>query len=134
MPVTVRFPPIVTLSGSPTVISLFDTAVSISLVVPLTVRVSPVLKVSLEPLSAANVKLVEIVLVLTAVTNPFALTVIAGITVAEPNEPTFELTVSNVRDIVVLPRLVMVAEPSTSPSMVIVGSLTLKSSVPSPSS
>ena len=39
-------------------------------------EVSPVLKVSLEPLSAESVKLVEMLLVLTAVTNPFALTVI----------------------------------------------------------
>ena len=116
------------------VMALFDTAVSISLVVPLKVSVSPVLKVSLEPLSADNVKLVAMELVLTAVTNPFALTVRAGIAVAEPKEPTLELTVSRVEVIVVFPRLVIVADPLISPSIVMVGSFTLKSSVPSPSS
>ena len=70
----------------------------------------------------------------TAVTKPLAFTVMAGMAVALPKEPTLELTVSRVVVIETLPRLVMVALPSMSPAMVIVGSLTLKSKVPSPSS
>ena len=57
MPDTVRFPEIVTLVGSPIVILLFETAVSISFVVPSNVKVSvPTVTVSFDPLSAAIVK------------------------------------------------------------------------------
>ena len=57
VPDTLRFPDITTLVGSPIVILLSDTAVSISLVVPSKVRVSvPTATVSFEPLSAATVK------------------------------------------------------------------------------
>ena len=133
-PVTVRSLPMVTSSGRAKVIALLLTVVVISLDVPVNVSVSPVLNVSLEPLSAASVKLVAILFVVTAVTRPLAFTVMAGMAVALPKEPTLEFTVSRVVVIVVLPRLVMVALPSTSPSIVIVGSLTLKSKVPSPSS
>ena len=58
VPATVKFPEIVTFVGSPILILLFDTVVSISFAVPSKVRVSPVLKVSFDPLSAASVKLV----------------------------------------------------------------------------
>ena len=84
-------------------------------------------------LPSLRVKLVCIAEVLTAVIRPLAFTVIAGIAVALPNEPTLELTVSRATLIVVSPRLVIVAEPSTSPAIVIVGSATSKSIVPSES-
>ena len=42
VPFTVRFPAIVTLSGSPTVIVLFETEVLISFAVPIILRVSAV--------------------------------------------------------------------------------------------
>ena len=51
---------------------------------------------SLEPESAPTVKAVVIEAVVTAVTRPLALTVMTGIAVEEPAEPTFELTVANV--------------------------------------
>ena len=55
-PLTVRFPEIVTLAGSPILILLSDTVVSISFAVPSKVRVSvPTATVSFEPLSAAIV-------------------------------------------------------------------------------
>ena len=44
-----------------------------------------------------------IVAVETAVTSPLALTVIIGTKVADPNEPTFELTVANVAFVIAVP-------------------------------
>ena len=108
------------------VIVLLLTAVAIG-AVPVKVKVSvPRATESAVPVFAATVKVVEIASVVTAVTKPFPLTVITGIAVDEPKDPVFELTVSNVTLIVVLPRFVISAEPSTSPAIVIVGSLTLK--------
>ena len=56
VPDTVKFPEIVTLVGSPILILLLDTVVSISFAVPSKVRVSvPTVTVSFDPLSAAIV-------------------------------------------------------------------------------
>ena len=104
VPVTVKSLPIVTSLGRPIVILLLDTAVSISFEVPSKVNVSePNATVSLLPLSAAIVKFVEILAVLTAVTKPLALTVTTGIAVVVPNDPTLLLTVANVPAPVTLP-------------------------------
>jgi hypothetical protein len=60
VPDTVKFPEIVTLVGSPILILLLDTVVSISFAVPSKVKVSvPILTVSFEPLSAATVRVVD---------------------------------------------------------------------------
>ena len=97
---------------------------------PAKVIVSVARAIESVPVSPAIPREVVIEAVETAVTKPFALTVRTGIAVVEPNCPTLEFTVSKVTLIVVSPRLVIVAEPSTSPEMVITGSFTLKSSLP----
>ena len=79
------------------VIVLLLTAVSIP-VPPVKVRVSvPNETESVVPLSAAIESAVEMEAVVTPVTKPLAFTVTTGIEVAEPNVPTFELTVANVK-------------------------------------
>ena len=82
------------------------------------------------PVSPAIPRVVEIEFVVTFVTLPLPSTVIAGIAVLVPYVPTAEFTVSRVTLIVVSPRLVITALPSTSPAIVIVGSPTLKFSFP----
>ena len=62
VPFTVRFPEIVTLSGSPTVIVLFETEVLTSFAVPIILRVSvPIVTLSFPPLSAPIVSTVDTV-------------------------------------------------------------------------
>ena len=57
VPFTVRLPVIVTLSGSPTVIVLFETEVLTSFAVPIILRVSvPIVTLSFPPLSARVLK------------------------------------------------------------------------------
>ena len=95
-------------------ISLLLTVV-VTPVPPENVSVSPVLKVSFEPESAAKVKLVERAAVETAVTRPFPFTVTTGIAVLEPKLPTLLFTVASVKDADTLPvpsKEENVAEPS----------------------
>ena len=87
MPVTVKFPPITTLSGKAKLILLFETVVAISFAVPSNVNVSvPTVTVSLLPESAATVSAELIAAVPAAVSLPCASTVKVGIAVLEPYE------------------------------------------------
>ena len=82
---TVKFPPITTLSGKATLILLFETVVDISFAVPSKVSVSvPTVTVSLLPESAAIVSVELVAAVLAAVIRPCASTVITGIAELEP--------------------------------------------------
>ena len=78
-----------------TVIALPEPA-EVRLVPPEMVRVSLRKSISTVPESPATVKAVPTLVVVIAVTKPFALTVIFGIVVVEPNSPTLELTVASV--------------------------------------
>ena len=70
-PLTVKLPAIVTSSGNPIVILLFETVVFTSLEVPSKVKVSlPTVTVSFDPLSAAIVSVELVEAVLAAVIRP----------------------------------------------------------------
>jgi hypothetical protein len=85
LPVTLRLLPTVTSLGKPIWIWLLVTVVSISLLVPTKFKVSvPTVTVSSLPLSAPIVNTLEVAAVLTAVTLPFASTVITGIALELP--------------------------------------------------
>ena len=97
---------------------------------PSKVRVSVRSETVSVPVSPAIARPVEIVFVVTFVTLPLPSTVIDGIADVVPYVPTAVFTVSRVTLIVVSPRFVIVALPSTSPAIVITGSPTLKFSFP----
>ena len=76
----------------------------------------PTVTVSSEPLSAPSVNTLEVAAVLTAVTLPFASTVITGIAELDPYEPALTPLSAQVVEIVaVLPAPVNVALPVASP-------------------
>ena len=88
LPETVAFPPIVTSSGNPIVIVLFETVVSISFAVPTKLSVSvPTVTTSSEPESPPIVNDELVDAVETLVIRPCASTAITGISEAEPYDP-----------------------------------------------
>jgi len=82
--------------GSRLTVTVFEAADEVKLVPPEIDRVSVKRSIFSEPESPVTVNAVPTAAVVTAVTNPFALTVTTGIRVCEPNDPTLELTVANV--------------------------------------
>jgi hypothetical protein len=82
--------------GSRLTVTVFEAADEVKLVPPEIDRVSVKRSIFSEPESPVTVNAVPTAAVVTAVTNPFALTVTTGIKVCEPKDPTLLLTVANV--------------------------------------
>ena len=82
--------------GSRLTVTALDAAEEVKLVPPEMVKVSVKRSIFSEPESPETVRAVPTAAVVTAVTNPLALTVTTGIKVCEPKVPIFPLTVANV--------------------------------------
>jgi len=105
--VAVMIPDVTTLVkeifGSRLTVTVLLAADDVKFVPPEIVKVSVKRSIFSEPESPVTVNAVPTAAVVTAVTNPFALTVTTGIRVCEPKDPTLLLTVANVPVPVTLP-------------------------------